>query len=135
MRRVDVFFYGLFMDLAVLQERGAAPLQLRPAQVKGVELRIGKRATLVTSNAGHVHGMVASLSHAEVDRLYAEPGLSDYRAEAVIAEVAGGAKVPALCYNLVEPPSVEDHNPEYAARLRALAQRLGFPADYVASIR
>jgi hypothetical protein len=127
MRRVDVFFYGLFMDRAVLQDRGAAPLQLRPAQVRGVELRIGKRATLVTSNAGHVHGMLASLSHAELERLYAEPGLGDYRPEAVVAEIAGGAKVPALCYNLVEPPSVEGtirNTPSGYARLRnALAFR------------
>ena len=135
MRRVDVFFYGLFMDQAILREHGIAPRELRPARVRGVELRIGKRATLVASHAGHVHGMLAALSHAELDRLYADPSLSDYRPDAVIAEVAGGAKVPALCYNLVEPPSVEDHNPDYAARLRALAQRLGFPADYVAAIR
>ena len=63
------------------------------------------------------------------------PALADYRPEAVIAEVTGGAKVPALCYNLVDPPSIADHNPEYAARLRTLAQRLGFPADYVETVR
>jgi len=135
MRRVKVFFYGLFMDQTVLQERGVEALELRSAHVGGFELRIGKRATLVASSASHVHGMLASLSHAELERLYAEPGLGDYRPEAVVAEIAGGAKVPALCYNLVEPPSLNEHNPEYAKRLRALVQRLGFPADYVASIR
>jgi Gamma-glutamyl cyclotransferase, AIG2-like len=135
MRRIDVFFYGLFMDRALLRAKGAAPRGLRPAEARGFELRIGERATLVTSNAGRVHGMLASLSHAELDRLYSEPTLKDYRPEAVIVSVPGGDPVPARCYKLVEPPSGGEHNPEYAARLRALAQELGFPADYVASIR
>jgi hypothetical protein len=43
--------------------------------------------------------------------------------------------VPALCFNL--PPSGEhiDADPEYAAKLRDVAKRLGLPADYIASIR
>jgi hypothetical protein len=70
-----------------------------------------------------------------LERLYSDPTLEDYRSEAVTVNVPGGDSVPALCYNLVEPPSAQEHNPQYAARLRALAQQLGFPADYVASIR
>jgi hypothetical protein len=135
MRRIDVFFYGLFMDRAMLQAKGVAPMELRPAELPGFELRIGERATLVTSNAGRVHGMLASLPHAELERLYSDPSLKDYRPEAVIVNTPGGDPVPALCYNLVELPSDQEHNPEYAARLRTLAEQLGFPADYVASIR
>ena len=41
---------------------------------------------------------------------------------------------PALCFNLVTPPSPGEKNPGYAANLRELAGRLQLPADYVASI-
>jgi hypothetical protein len=42
--------------------------------------------------------------------------------------------VPALAYVLSDPPKPEERNPEYAAKLRALAERIGLPGDYVASI-
>ena len=135
MRRIAVFFYGLFMDETLLRAKGVASTELRPAVVRGFTLRIGERATLVALDGHRVHGMLTSLSHAELDRLYSEPSLADYRPEAVIVDVPGGDAVSALCYNLIELPSLQAHNPEYAARLRALAERLGFPADYVASIR
>jgi len=135
LRRIEVFFYGLFMDEELLRAKGVTPTELRPAVVRGFALRIGERATLVASDDHCVHGMLAALSRADLDRLYSEPSLRGYRPESVIANVPGGDAVPALCYNLIEPPSAEQHNPEYAARLRALADRLSFPADYVASIR
>ena len=135
MRRIDVFFYGLFMDQAVIRAKGANPEVLRSAELRGFELRIGRRATLVRSVGGRVHGMLASLTHAELDRLYSDPSLTDYRPEAVIVDAPGAASIAALCYNLVEAPSPEEHNPDYAEQLRSLAQQLGFPFDYVRSIR
>ena len=42
--------------------------------------------------------------------------------------------VPALAYVLPEPAAPEDRNPEYAARLRELAERLGLPSHYTRSI-
>lgn len=74
------------------------------------------------------------LCHDEVDRLYAEPSVADYRPEAVLAELTGGSHIAALCFNL--PPSDEPvtPNPEYGEKLRAVATRLGLPADYVRGI-
>ena len=46
-RRIDAFFYGLFLDIETLRESGAAPVNPRRAYVDGVALRIGRRATLV----------------------------------------------------------------------------------------
>lgn len=57
-----------------------------------------------------------------------------YRPEPVLAALRNGATVAALCYNLPEPPSPDERNTEYASKLRALAQRVGLPSDYVASI-
>jgi hypothetical protein len=79
--------------------------------------------------------MLMNLSRSELDRLYAEPSVSLYRPEAVIAYLADGAQVAALCYNLPEPPELGQANPEYAAALRDLARRLGLTKIYVDSIQ
>lgn len=52
-----------------------------------------------------------------------------------LAELNDGSPIPALCFNLLEPPGAEEANPEYAAKLRDLAGRLRLPSDYVESIR
>jgi hypothetical protein len=134
MRRIDVFFYGLFMDEDLLRAKGVMPVDIRPASVSGFQLRIGNRATLVPALSGRVFGRVASLSHVELEQLYSEPGLQAYRPEAVLAQLTNGETLAALCYNLVEPPALAERNPDYASKLRALAERLDFPPEYVASI-
>ncbi|HEY7634809.1 MAG TPA: gamma-glutamylcyclotransferase family protein [Gemmatimonadales bacterium] len=133
-RRVDVFFYGLFMDRQLLESKGIQPEDVRVAAVPGVELRIGARAALVPNPAGEVHGVLMRLSHAELDRLYSESSVQAYRPEAVLAVESNGATVAALCYNLPDPAASDERNPEYAGRLRALARRIGLPRHYVDSI-
>ena len=134
-RRIDVFFYGLFMDDALLRDKGVSPQNRRAAVVENFSLRIGERATLVPCEGGTVHGVVYSLAHGEVDELYREASVSVYRPEAVSARLAGGGVIPALCFNLPVPPSTTERNPLYAAKLRELAGRIGLPPDYVSSIR
>jgi hypothetical protein len=133
-RRIDVFFYGLFMDEALLREKGVDPQDRRIAGIDGYSLRIGNRATLVPCAGHSVHGVLYALIHAEIDALYAEPSVSAYRPEAVAARAADGRLVPALCFNLPQAPSAAEANPQYAARLKDLARRIGLPASYVASI-
>jgi len=89
----------------------------------------------VPNLADRVYGFCMGLSHEEVERLYSEPSVAAYRPEAVIAHLADGSCIAALCYNL--PPSNETivANPEYAEKLRLVAGRLGLPPDYVAAIR
>lgn len=134
-RLIDVFFYGLFMDAESLEAKGFHPVNGRQARVAGMALHIGRRATLVPDPRRSTHGVVFGLTHDEIDRLYAEPSVAAYRPEAVIAQLADRSCVPALCFNL--PPSDEavEPNPDYAEKLRVVADRLGLPADYVASIR
>jgi hypothetical protein len=135
MQRIEVFFYGLFMDESLLREKGLSPGGRRPACVENFRLAIGGRATLVPSAGGEVHGLLFSLTPGEVDALYSEESVSAYRPEAVCAQLADGTAVPALCFNLPAPPADGERNPLYASKLRELAARLGLPADYVASIR
>ena len=134
-RRIDLFFYGLFMDDALLREKGIHPENRRMASVENFRLVIGARATLVPCANGTVHGVVFSLTHAEVDALYAEASVSVYRPEAVSAHLADGSVIPALCFNLPVPPSITERNPHYAAKLRELADHIGLPPSYVSSIQ
>jgi len=133
-RRIDVFFYGLFMDEALLREKGVHPLNRRLASAENFRLLIGARATLAPSANGSVYGVVFSLTHHEVDKLYSEDSVSIYRPEAISVQLGDGSLIPTLCFNLPEPPSIEERNPQYAARLRDLAERIGLPREYVSSI-
>lgn len=133
-RRVDVFFYGLFMDVDILRARGIVPEGVTLASVSGFTLRIGKRATIVPKQSGRVYGVVMALMRDEVDRLYAEPSLHGYQQRAVLADLAGGGASAALCYVLAQAPSKDEHDPEYVLQLRALAMRVGLPTEYVASL-
>jgi len=135
MRKIDVFFYGLFMDEDLLRSKGVTPTNLRPASLYGYQLRIGKRATLVPEQSCQVFGLVASLTHNELERLYSEPSVQAYKAEAVLVHLSDGSVVPALCFNLPEPPSTGERNTEYVSKLRALARRLNFPEEYIVSIQ
>lgn len=135
-RRLDAFFYGLFMDVAVLRRSGAAPANPRPAYVQDFALRIGNRATLIPSAGTRAYGMVIALTHSELDHLYNAPDLTQYRAEAVLAQLlSGGGSVPALCYNLPLEPQPDEKNPEYALKLQKALRNLGgFPAEYIDSV-
>lgn len=135
MRKIDVFFYGLFMDEALLRDKGINPENPRMAFVENFALIIGERASLVPALGGTVYGFLFSLTHSEVDALYSEESVSAYRPEAVLAKLANGNVAPALCFNLPTPPSTNERNSEYVAKLRELASRIGLPPNYVSSIQ
>ncbi len=134
-RLLDVFFYGLFMDYELLRDRGFRPTEIRVAVVQDFALRIGARAALAPAPNGQVHGLLMKLPAADLERLYSEPSVQAYRPEPVRAMTADGAIVTARCYNLPQPPAPDERNPEYAAKLRDVARRVGLPSDYVSSIQ
>ncbi len=133
-RRVDGFFYGLFMDAEVLRKAGVAVERPRRAHVEDFALRIGRRATLLPNQGARAYGMVYAMTHAELERLYGAPGLEAYRPEALTAHLLDGGSVPALCYNLIEPPGPDEANADYAEKLRVALRRLDFPTDYIGSV-
>jgi hypothetical protein len=134
MRRAEVFFYGLFMDEDILRGKGLTPQDQELAAVDGMALRIGERAALVAAPGKRVYGVLMSLSLPELDRLYSEPGVQAYRPEPVLVRLASGGTIAALCYNLPQPPGPNEHNAEYAAKLRKVAQKVGLPPEYIASL-
>lgn len=132
---VEVFFYGLFMDESLLRAKGLNPSNRRAAYVEDFQLVIGERATLVRREGARAYGVVYALTRGEVEALYSDEPVSAYRSEVVTARLADGRDARALCFNLPAPPSDEERNPQYASKLRELAERLGLPSDYVSSIR
>jgi hypothetical protein len=134
-RHADVFFYGLFMDESLLRAKGLHPRDAEPASVDGFALRIGQRAALVATPGSRVHGLVMSVPLDELERLYSEPSVQAYRPQALLAELAGGGTIAALCYNLPQPPAAAERNPEYSAKLRAVAEKVGLPPEYIASLQ
>jgi hypothetical protein len=133
-KRIDVFFYGLFMDEALLRVKGLNPKNRRIAFVDNVSLVIGARASLIARAGKRVHGVLFSLTHGEVDQLYSETTVRDYRPEAVAAQPVDGTAIPALCFNLPIAPSGNEQDKEYVAKLKELATRIGLPPNYVSSI-
>ena len=134
-RRVDAFFYGLFMDADLLRSKGVTPRDPALATVAGFALRIGQRAALVPDPESQVHGVVMSLTLPELERLYAEPSVREYKPQAVLAELAGGGVTAALCYNLPTPPRSSERNQEYVTKLRAVGEKVGLPEGYLSSLQ
>ncbi len=132
-RDVAVFFYGLFMDVAILRSKGVEPRDVRRASVNGYTLNIGERASLSRQQNSRVHGVVMTLAERDLETLYSEKGLADYRPETVTARLDDGSSITALCYNLPQVPAGKP-NPEYVEKLRALAKQLQLPSEYVDSI-
>jgi len=133
--RIDVFFYGLFMDQALLRQKGINPSNRRFASVEDYALVIGERATLVPKPGEKAHGVVFSLTTGDVESLYAEPSVKEYRRATVVANLADGSAIPALCFNLPTPSKCNKPNAEYVAKLRKVAIRLGLPMGYIEKIR
>jgi hypothetical protein len=97
-------------------------------------LQIGRRATLIPATDKRVFVVVMALSHAEVDRLYATPSVAAYRPEAGSRPTRGRIEHcrPVLQSSALDEPITA--NPEYAAKLRVVAARLGLPAEYLSEI-
>ena len=131
---IRVFFYGLFMDEALLASKGVRPTSFSFGYVEGFRLHIGERATLLPAQASRSYGVLMEVTADEAARLYSDPSVRDYVAEPVVVQLPDEVQESAVCYNL--PASkVSGTNPEYAAALLALATRLGLPDDYLAVIR
>ena len=131
--RVWVFFYGSYMNLDVLKDVNLVPEQWEVGKVSGFDIVIQPRANLVRSDRHCVYGILATATHAELDRLYAHAkGVlgETYLPEAVLAETLNGMWTPALCYIA---PSMDARPPadDYLERIVKPAREYNFPGWYV----
>lgn len=136
-QRVATFFYGSYINRAVLAEVDFAPERFEVARLTGWDLSIRPLANLVPSDEHTVYGILASATHAELDRLYrhAREVLGGvYLPHPVLVTTLAGAVEPALCY--VAPslaPAPPD--PAYVRRILESAREHGFPEWYLRRIQ
>jgi hypothetical protein len=131
--RVWVFFYGSYINHAVLKEVGLVPEQWEVARLGGFDIRIEPRANLVRSDRDAVYGILATATHAELARLYAHAKdvLGEtYLPEAVLVETLDGRWRPALCY-ICPGMRPRPADAAYVERIAGPAQAYGFPEWYV----
>ena len=125
----DVFFYGLYMDPDILEQQGITIRNPRKGTVTDYILRIGNRATLLRQANAKAHGLIYSLTHNEIHRLYWGAGLEQYRSEAIIVQTESGP-VAALCCNLLDPPGEQESNTDYNSKLKSVMEKLDLPIEF-----
>ena len=74
---MDVFFYGLFMDITLLRDMGLRPRLIGPAELPDYQIQIGRRATLIPSPGSTSYGMLIELPNEDVDKLSANFDIDD----------------------------------------------------------
>jgi cation transport regulator ChaC len=134
-RQVWTFFYGSYMNFSVLREVDLVPEQYSTAQLKGWALRIRPLASIIPAPLETVHGIVATATHAELDRLYehARDVLGgSYRPEAVMVETESGSMA-ALCYVSWDMQDAWA-SPDYVERILRPAREFGLPEEYLRHI-
>ncbi|MGH1365617.1 MAG: hypothetical protein ACRBF0_18790 [Calditrichia bacterium] len=124
------FFYGLFMDEALLRDKGCHPTKPIRGYAGGYGLRIGERATLVKSADERAYGTIMSLSELDLECLYGEPSVEDYLPETIVATTFENEAIEVLVYNLpVE--KLTGQNKKYAMSLATVASDCGLPKEYI----
>jgi hypothetical protein len=135
--KVHVFFYGSYMNRAVLREVDFVPERFEVARLDGYDIRIAPRANLVASTEACVWGVLAEATHSQLARLYAHAKdvLGEtYLPHPVLAQTRAGAWLPALCY--IAPSMVpRPPDPAYVDRIVQPARELGFPDWYVSRLK
>ncbi|MEJ8569384.1 gamma-glutamylcyclotransferase family protein [Elongatibacter sediminis] len=131
--KTSVFFYGLFMDEAVLASRGIRPSSAVVGYLENYGLRIGERATLVPDEGNRAYGVLMQVPADDLADLYSQDSVADYAPESIFVTLPDGRREPAVCYNL--PASrLTGTNARYATDLMVLANRLGLPESYLRQI-
>ncbi len=131
---MEVFFYGLFMDRAILHKKGIEPSNLRKGYLEDYALKIGNRASLIPCRNEKSYGIVMTVDDDKIPALYAEASVADYVPEEVNIITSDNESIKAICYNL-PPESLEGTNTGYAESLYNLAKLEGFPEDYLEKIK
>jgi hypothetical protein len=134
---VAVFFYGSYMNRAVLAEAGFTARSWEVATLAGFDIDIRPRANLVRAPGRAVWGILASGTHAELDRLYghARDVLGEtYLPEAVLVELTENRGYRAALTYICARMQVRPADREYVDRILAPAREHGFAPDYLERI-
>jgi hypothetical protein len=97
---MEVFFYGLFMNLSILHKNGIYPNNPRKGYLKDYKLKIGSRASLVPCKNEISYGIVMTIERNALQKLYTEPSVVDYLPEEITVVLNSKESISAICYNL-----------------------------------
>ena len=122
------------MDEALLAKKGITPGSAEVGYVDDFALRIGERATLLSSAGARSYGVMMNITPDQAQELYSDKSVADYVPESVIVELLGGSKAEAKCYNL-PVDKVTGTNKIYAEALFEVASQRGLPESYLVEIR
>jgi hypothetical protein len=128
--RVSVYFYGSFINRAVLAKAGYRPRQWEVARLDRHNIVLNPLATLVRSDEHAVYGVLASATHGELARLYGQDWVREYLPEAVVVSTSDSRLCAALCYiarGRTAPAPFEN----YLEKILEPARALGFPQWYI----
>ncbi len=131
---MEVFFYGLFMDVTILLKNGITPSNPRRGYLNDYALKIGNRASLIPCKNEKSYGIVMTIDNDAIHNLYAEASVADYIPEEVKIITNTNDSITATCYNLPSE-SLTGANELYAISLYKLAKQEGFPDDYLEKIK
>lgn len=131
---MEVFFYGLFMDMDLLRDKGVDPANPRKGYLNDYTLILGERASLTSAEGKRAYGIVMSVADAAIRHLYSEASVTDYLPEEVVVRTEAREEIQAICYNL-PIQLLTGTNPAYARSLYDLARRKGLPEAYVERIK
>jgi len=136
MRRVWTFFYGSFMNPEVLAKADVRPTEAQMGRLDGWDIKIAPRATLVPAGAKSVFGILAKLTHTDLEKLYIKDwfGFGIYLPEAVLVADAAERPVPALSYIAWEMEGGSP-SPEYIQKVVTVAQHFKFPDWYIDRVK
>lgn len=136
-RKLQVFFYGGYMNMKTLEDLGVAKRAFAPASIHGYELVIQPHANIVEAGDGVVYGILANMTHAELDKLYGDNinqrlGVP-YLPEAMLVFTRGGKITPAIVYVAHDmKPGFADS--DYVDTIMKPAETYGFPRWYIERI-
>ena len=133
---VVTFFYGSYMNPAVLREVDIVPDRIEAAMLPGFDIEIRPLANLFRSKQHTVYGANATATHAELKRLYAHAeevlgGL--YLPNPVLTQTASGQWEPALTY-IAPDLKAGQATADYVERIVQPGRKYGFPDWYISRL-
>lgn len=131
---MNVFFYGLFMDVDILANNDVYPTRQDIGYLQDYTLKIGNRASLIPSKNKRAYGILMTVDSDKMQDLYAEPSVADYIPEEATIVLNTGKTVAGICYNL-PAELLTGTNTNYAKSLYKLAKKMGLPIDYQQTIK
>ncbi|MFQ5486321.1 MAG: gamma-glutamylcyclotransferase family protein [Desulfobacterales bacterium] len=131
---VEAFFYGLYMDSELLKSLGFMPGSVQKAKVDSYVINLFGSVKIVPKVNCVVWGNLIELPKQDLEAMYSFESTKAYSPEIVQVIESNGNTKNVSCYNVVET-SGELFNSEYHEKLVQTLIRLGFPTEYISSVK